>query len=68
MVEVVVKSIYMNMEFKENIDYKLELRIRRNLFDLIKIDFSSIKTLVGNKDLLNNAFKDTKKELIVDNG
>lgn len=58
----------MNMEFKENIDYKLELRIRRNLFDLIKIDFSSIKTLVGNKDLLNNAFKDTKKELIVDNG
>lgn len=52
--ELDVKNILLNNEM---------LKKRENLFN-IDIDFSSIKTLKGDKKILNITFNDTKKELI----
>jgi hypothetical protein len=52
--ELDVKNILLNNEM---------LKKRENLFN-IDIDFSSIKTLRGDKKILDITFNDTKKELI----
>ena len=52
--ELDVKNILLNNEM---------LNKRENLFN-IDIDFSSIKTLRGDKKILDITFNDTKKELI----
>lgn len=52
--ELDVKNILLNNEM---------LKKRENLFN-IDIDFSSIKSLRGDKKILELTFNDTKKELI----
>ena len=52
--ELDVKNILLNNEM---------LKKRENLFN-IDIDFSSIKSLRGDKKILDITFNDTKKELI----
>lgn len=49
-----------NLEIENNIDLKEKVK---NL-ELIKVNFSSIRNLQGNKDYLELSFQHTKKEML----
>lgn len=45
-------------------DYTLEAQNLKEVLNNIPIDFSSINTLKGEKTLLEQAFQDTKKQIL----
>lgn len=52
------------MEIKLNIINILDIKEKRNKIEWIDLDFSIIHSLKGNKELLEQTFQDTKKELV----
>jgi hypothetical protein len=52
------------MEIKLNIINILDIKEKRNKIEWIDLDFSIIHSLQGNKELLEQTFQDTKKELV----
>ena len=52
------------MEIKLNIINTLDIKEKRNKIEWIDLDFSIIHSLQGNKELLEQTFQDTKKELV----
>jgi hypothetical protein len=48
-----------NIKFK---DFNQETQYKKNLFSNIEIDFSSIKTLKGDKKMLEKSFQQQKAE------
>ena len=52
------------MEIKLNIINILDIKEKRNKIEWIDLNFSIIHSLQGNKELLEQTFKDTKKELV----
>jgi hypothetical protein len=52
------------MEIKLNIINKIDIKEKINKIKFSELDFSLIHLLQGNKDLLEQSFQDTKKEMI----
>jgi len=52
------------MEIKLNIINTLDIKEKRNKIEWVDLDFSIIHSLQGNKELLEQTFQDTKKELV----
>jgi hypothetical protein len=52
------------MEIKLNIINILDIKEKRNKIEWVDLDFSIIHSLQGNKELLEQTFQDTKKELV----
>lgn len=52
------------MEIKLNIINILDIKEKRNKIEWIDLNFSIIHSLQGNKELLEQTFQDTKKELV----
>jgi hypothetical protein len=44
------------------IDYKKEVENKKNILSNVKIDFSSINKLKGNKEILEKSFQNQKAE------
>ena len=52
------------MEIILNIINILDIKEKRNKIEWVDLDFSIIHSLQGNKELLEQTFQDTKKELV----
>jgi hypothetical protein len=52
------------MEIKLNIINKIDIKEIKEKIKWIDLDFSSIHSLQGNKELLEKTFQETKKEMI----
>ena len=52
------------MEIRLKIDGKFDLEKALSKIKFVKLDFSAIKLLQGDKDLLEKTFQEVKKELI----
>jgi hypothetical protein len=52
------------MEVRLNIINKIDIHEERNKIEWIGLDFSSIHSLQGNKELLERIFQEIKKELV----
>jgi hypothetical protein len=53
----IIKPIDSNL-----IDYKKEVENKKNILSNVKIDFSSINKLKGNKEILEKSFQNQKAE------
>jgi hypothetical protein len=52
------------MEIKLNIINTIDIKEIRNKIEWMELDFGLIHSLQGNKELLEQSFQDTKKEII----
>jgi len=52
------------MEIKLNIINTIDIKEKMNKIKWVELDFGLIHSLQGNKELLEQTFQDTKKELV----
>ncbi len=64
-IELNIRNLKFNIENVYVEDYIKKYEKNRELFSEHFVDFSEINGLKGNKDILEQTFQDTKKELLI---